>query len=124
MDADIELRPKAWERTSGSPAVRVAVVDSGINFAEPDLVAEHRDQPGGAPAAAASANDVDDDGNGFVDDWRGWDFVQQGQQRVGQPRARYAASPGSSAARGNNGIGVGRRGVALVAHLRARARQL
>ena len=51
-DADIDA-PEAWERTTGSPDVRVAVVDSGINFAEPDLAPNRLVQASGASMSAS-----------------------------------------------------------------------
>jgi subtilisin family serine protease len=74
-DADIDA-PEAWDRTTGSPAVRVAIVDSGINLDSPDLAPAIATNPG-ETGAGREDNGVDDDGNGFVDDWRGWDFVQE-----------------------------------------------
>ena len=69
-DADIDATD-AWEVTTGSAGVAVAVMDSGAELEHPDLA------PGlwtNAVEAAGRAG-VDDDRNGFVDDLRGWDFV-------------------------------------------------
>jgi subtilisin family serine protease len=70
VDADVDA-PEAWDVTTGSPAVAVAVMDSGVELEHPDLA------PGlwSNAAEAAGRVGVDDDRNGFVDDVRGWDFV-------------------------------------------------
>jgi len=51
------------------PGVVVAVIDSGIDYTHPTS-REHLVQPG-----EIQGNGLDDDGNGFVDDVRGWDFA-------------------------------------------------
>ncbi|MGB4309498.1 MAG: S8 family serine peptidase [Candidatus Cloacimonadaceae bacterium] len=62
--------PQAWNITTGSDQVLVAVVDSGMNLEHPDLMANIYINHGEIPD-----NGIDDDGNGYIDDWIGWDFV-------------------------------------------------
>ena len=47
----------------------IAIVDTGVDTGHPDLASKIRHNPG-----EILGNAVDDDGNGLVDDWEGWDF--------------------------------------------------
>ncbi len=63
----------AWLTTRGAGAT-VAVVDTGADLAHADLAARVTGNPG-ERGGGREANGIDDDANGFVDDWRGWDFA-------------------------------------------------
>ena len=67
--ADIKA-PEAWAVETGRPDVVIAVLDTGIDYTHPDLAGKVWTNLREIPA-----NGTDDDGNGFVDDWRGWDFA-------------------------------------------------
>ncbi|OGF12812.1 MAG: hypothetical protein A2W00_00875 [Candidatus Eisenbacteria bacterium RBG_16_71_46] len=70
--------PEAWSITSGDTAVVVAVIDTGILPYHPDLggsIAGLTGQMWVNRAERDGLPGVDDDGNGFVDDVSGWDFV-------------------------------------------------
>ena len=72
-DADIDAL-EAWQVTQGSSDVVVGVLDSGIDYTHPDLVGQIWTNPG-EDCPGCRTNGIDDDGNGYVDDWRGWDFA-------------------------------------------------
>jgi subtilisin family serine protease len=60
---------KAWAANhTGSKGVFVGIIDEGIQFNHPDLDANIWTNP------YDPADGVDNDGNGYVDDARGWDF--------------------------------------------------
>jgi subtilisin family serine protease len=70
VDADID-GPEAWDIQTGSKKVLVAVADSGIDYRHPDLGPNlwmNTKELFGLP-------NVDDDGNGYADDFYGYDFV-------------------------------------------------
>ena len=91
--------PEAWEATTGSPSVTVAVVDTGIAHTHPDL------EPNIWQNAGETVNGADDDGNGYVDDIRGWDFVGRDRNPMDQSgHGTHVA--GTVGARGDNAVGV------------------
>jgi|WetSurMetagenome_2_1015567.scaffolds.fasta_scaffold09236_2 serine protease len=60
---------QAWDICQGDTSMLIGIVDSGTDFDHPDLAANMHRNWNENPT-----NSVDDDNNGFVDDWRGWDF--------------------------------------------------
>lgn len=107
-NADIDA-PEAWDIQTGNRNLIVAVTDTGIDYAHPDLAAnmwvntqEQRGKPG-----------VDDDGNGYVDDIYGYDFAGAKAKVLGDGdgdpcdvffHGTHAA--GIIGAVGNNNLGV------------------
>ncbi|MBI4171863.1 MAG: S8 family serine peptidase, partial [Actinobacteria bacterium] len=71
-DADIDA-PEAWDLHTGTSSTTVAVMDTGMAYDHPDLAPNVWSNPG-ETGGGKETNGVDDDGNGFVDDHRGWNF--------------------------------------------------
>ncbi|MEK6326991.1 MAG: S8 family serine peptidase [Actinomycetota bacterium] len=103
-DADIDA-PEAFNMGVGlGSSLRVAVVDSGVVAGHPDLAANMFINPGEFGAGKAT-NGIDDDGNGKVDDYRGWDFAyNDNNPTTFRDHGTHVA--GTLAAHANNGLGV------------------
>ena len=69
----------AWDITQGDTSVVIAIVDTGGNLNHTDL------KPNLFKNKWDPINGVDDDGNGFVDDYQGWDFVGADTANLYQP---------------------------------------
>ncbi|GIW41821.1 MAG: hypothetical protein KatS3mg076_2398 [Candidatus Binatia bacterium] len=89
----------AWDVSAGAGTI-VAVIDTGVDYNHPDISANIWTNPGEIPG-----NGVDDDGNGFVDDVRGWDFDQDDNNPMDN-HGHGTHVAGIAAATGNNGFGV------------------
>ncbi len=83
------VQPMSAGTQSCSPTINVAVIDTGIDYTHPELKENiwvnqgetgSWEPPKGMAALGydcrdKSCNGIDDDGNGFIDDVVGWDFV-------------------------------------------------
>ncbi|MEG4815227.1 S8 family serine peptidase [Microcoleus sp. K5-D4] len=76
---DLIKAPEVWAQGLTGDGIVVAVIDSGVDYNHPDLTGNIWSNAGETGVDAIgrnkASNGADDDNNGFVDDFRGWDFV-------------------------------------------------
>jgi len=101
--------PAAWDTQTGDPNVVIAVLDTGMDLDHEDLSDNiwkntGEDWVGGSPGN----NGVDDDGNGRVDDYYGWNFVNNDNDPDDDNSSTYHGThvSGTVGAVGDNGTGV------------------
>ncbi|HEX4924172.1 MAG TPA: S8 family peptidase [Bdellovibrionales bacterium] len=100
---------KAWAVTQGSRDIVVAVIDTGIDSKHPDLRKNLWRNPGETGfdknGRDKATNKLDDDGNGFVDDVHGWNFVGDNHD-LADRHGHGTHIAGIVGAEGGNGVGI------------------
>lgn len=98
LGADVRAL-EAWDIANSAPGIVVAVLDSGLDFGHPEFSDNiYRD-------TREVSNGADDDRNGFIDDFRGWDFTNNDND-PSDDHSHGTLVTGIIAAKGNNGAGI------------------
>jgi subtilisin family serine protease len=92
---------QAWELTQGSDNIVVAIIDTGVDLSHPDLAPNAWINPG-----EVAGNGIDDDHDGFIDDTKGWNFVDKNNDTGPAFDIHGTHVAGIVGARGNNSLGV------------------
>ena len=93
--------PQAWDLSTGSSDIVVADIDTGMRYTHEDLAANAWKNPG-----EINGNGIDDDDNGFIDDYYGWDFFYNDSNPIDDAGGHGTHTAGTIGAVGNNGVGV------------------
>jgi subtilisin family serine protease len=104
---DNETKPEAsiqalnaWDIQTGSKDIVVGVIDTGIDYSHSDLANNMWTNSGETPG-----NGIDDDNNGYIDDYYGYDFAYgDGDPMDGHSHGTHVA--GTIGAEGNNELGI------------------
>ncbi len=109
---DLSNLAKAWDITTGGltatgDTIVVASIDVGVNYMHHDLSANIWYNTHEVPG-----NRIDDDNNGYIDDYRGWNLLFENDNIEPElfagniPEEHGTEILGTIGARGNNGSGV------------------
>ncbi len=108
VGADISATA-AWDVTTGSRNVLVGIIDTGADYTHPDIAPNYWQNPGETGLDEAghdrATNGIDDDGNGFIDDWHGWDFANNDNDPMDDNKHGTHVA-GTIGGNGNDGVGV------------------
>ncbi|MDJ0557001.1 MAG: S8 family serine peptidase [Microcoleaceae cyanobacterium MO_207.B10] len=100
---DVIKAPEVWDQGFQGDGIVVAIIDTGVDYTHPELIGQMWTNSGEIPN-----NNIDDDGNGYIDDFQGWDFVDNDNDPMDQD-GHGTHIAGTVAARRD---GVGTTGVA------------
>jgi subtilisin family serine protease len=97
-DCDIDML-ETWQTDTDAPSIVVAVIDTGVDYNHEDLSSNIWTNAGDP------VGNGDEDGNGYVDDWCGWDFVNNDNDPM-DDNGHGTHCSGTIGAIGDNGKGV------------------
>jgi subtilisin family serine protease len=90
----------AWDYSTGDSTLTISIIDAGTRWNHEDLIQNLRTN------SRDPLNGVDDDRNGLIDDFRGYDFSDSDNDPSPTTNGHGNSVASFSSARGNNGIGV------------------
>lgn len=91
---------EAWDVTKGDESIIIGVSDTGVQL-------DHLDLEGNLYLNESDpVNGLDDDGNGYVDDFQGWDFADQDNDPTADQNPHGTQVTGISSAVTNNNLGM------------------
>jgi subtilisin family serine protease/PKD repeat protein len=91
---------QAWALEKGDSSITIGVLDTGIEFGHQDLSDNLRQNE------YDPINGIDDDGDGYVDNFTGWDFADDDNDPTADQSGHGTNVTGVSSATANNGVGM------------------
>ena len=96
----ISMLKRSMENNNRFQQIKIALVDTGVDYNNPDLkenIWQNLQEKNGLPG-------VDDDGNGYIDDVYGYDFINQDNDPIDEDGHGSHCAGIIGAVHGNNGI--------------------
>lgn len=91
---------RAWDYTQGDTSMVIGIVDTGAQFTHEDMVGKVKYN------YADPIDGIDNDGDGYVDNFRGWDFVDRDNDPSALGNGHGLLVAGVAVGRANNGVGI------------------
>jgi hypothetical protein len=99
-DSDIDA-PEAWDKSTGISDIIVAIIDTGVDYTHRDL----NDNMWINEMELDGVAGVDDDGNGYVDDIYGYDFINDDNDPI-DDQGHGTHCSGTVASEGDNALDI------------------